>query len=34
VGYTCSRHSARGSTSSPDAGRWPDSGYESSKSYR
>ncbi|KAJ5698188.1 hypothetical protein N7462_000193 [Penicillium macrosclerotiorum] len=35
VGYACSRHSARGSPASPNAGRWPDSGYSSSKgSYR
>ncbi|OOQ87368.1 hypothetical protein PEBR_17202 [Penicillium brasilianum] len=28
VGYACSRHSARGASSSPNAGRGPDSGNE------
>ncbi|KAJ6084530.1 hypothetical protein N7486_011330 [Penicillium sp. IBT 16267x] len=31
VGYACSIHAARGASSSPTAGRWPDSGYSSSK---
>ncbi|KAJ5273857.1 hypothetical protein N7478_008982 [Penicillium angulare] len=35
VGYACTSHSSRGSSSSPTATRWPDSGYSSSKgSYR
>ncbi|KAJ6151789.1 hypothetical protein N7470_006917 [Penicillium chermesinum] len=35
VGYACPRHSANASPASPTAGRWPDSGYSSSKgSYR
>ncbi|KAJ5761457.1 hypothetical protein N7533_003496 [Penicillium manginii] len=31
VGYACARHSAHSSPTSPTAGRWPDSGYSSSK---
>ncbi|KAJ5233353.1 uncharacterized protein N7469_005119 [Penicillium citrinum] len=31
VGYACARHSAHSSAISPSSGRWPDSGYSSSR---
>ncbi|KAJ5096329.1 hypothetical protein NUU61_005685 [Penicillium alfredii] len=31
VGYACTQHSARGTSTSPQDGRWPDSGYCSLK---